>query len=312
MRVAFFGTPAFAVPTLQSLLESSHQTVLVVTQPDRPRGRGQRVTAGPVKALAMASSVPVLQPDRLTRDPWEAAMAAYDIDLGVVAAYGKILPEWLLALPRRGLINVHASLLPKYRGASPIQRAIMEGDAETGVTIMRVVTALDAGATLATVRVPIGDDDRGDAVEARLATAGASLLVATVNRLAQGPVTETPQDEAQASYAPRLKKDDGLIDWQRPARAIHNLVRALHPWPHAFTFGPRGRLILHRSEVGPGDSGAPAGTVLPATSAEAVRVATGDGVLHLLDLQAEGGRVLPARAFLAGHPLTPGDRLGSP
>jgi methionyl-tRNA formyltransferase len=312
VRIAFFGTPAFAVPTLDALLRSTHEVVLAVTQPDRPRGRGQRVSAGPVKQLAESRGIPVLQPDRLTRDPWEAAFASFRVDLGVVAAYGKILPDWLLALPRLGLINVHASLLPRYRGASPIHRAVMNGETETGVTIMRVVKALDAGAMLATGKVSIGPDDRTDQVEHDLATVGGALLVDTVDRLATGPVDEVPQLDAEATYAPRLRKDEGIVDWSRPARAIHDQIRGLHPWPHAFTFGTGGRLILHRSAAGP-DAAAPVapGTVLSASQSEGIRVATGDGVLELLELQAEGGRALPARAFLAGHPLKPGDRLGA-
>ena len=172
MRIAFFGTPTFAVPTLRALLGSAHEVVLVVTQPDRPRGRGQRISAGPVKALAVERGIEVLQPERLTRDACEPPIAASAPDLGVVAAYGKILPEWLLALPPLGLVNVHASLLPKYRGASPIHRAIMNGDSETGVTIMRVVKALDAGPMLARTAVPIGPDDRTDDVERVLADIG--------------------------------------------------------------------------------------------------------------------------------------------
>lgn len=315
MRIAFFGTPDFAVPTLRALLASTHQVVLVVTQPDRPRGRGQRTSTGPVKALALQRGIPVLQPDRLTRDPWEQALAASGFELGVVAAYGKILPDWLLALPPLGLINVHASLLPKYRGASPIHRAIMNGDAETGVTIMRVVTVLDAGAMLAVVKVPIGPDDRTDRVESALAAAGGALLVDTVDRLARGPIPEVPQDEAMVTYAPRLTKEEGLVHWSRPARAVHDQIRALHPWPHAYTFGPHGRLILHRSRVvpiGEAETTAGPGTVLAPASPDAIRVATGAGALEILDLQAEGGKVLPARAFSAGHPLSPGTRLGAP
>jgi methionyl-tRNA formyltransferase len=313
VRIAFFGTPAFAVPTLQALISSSHDVVLVVTQPDRPRGRGQRVSAAPVKATATAQAIPLLQPEKLTRDPWEAAIAAAAADLGVVAAYGRILPDWLLALPPRGLVNVHASLLPKYRGASPVHRAVMNGDTETGVTIMRVVKALDAGPMLATAAMPIGPDDRADEVEQALAEIGARLLVETVDRMAAGNVLEVPQDEARATYAPRLVKDEGLIHWAGSARAIHNQVRALHPWPHAFTFGPHGRLILHRSAVGDGPApGVTPGTVLPATPGADLRIATGHGVLDVLDLQAEAGRVLPSRTFLAGHPLAAGDRLGEP
>jgi methionyl-tRNA formyltransferase len=312
VRIAFFGTPAFAVPTLQALIRSGHEAVLVVTQPDRPRGRGQRVSPGPVKALAVEHGIPVLQPEKLTRDALEGSIAAGAADLGVVAAYGRILPEWLLALPRLGLINVHASLLPKYRGASPIQRAVMNGDAQTGVTIMRVVKALDAGPMLAMATVPIGPDDRADAVERRLAEIGGHLLVETVDRLALGPVKEVPQDDSRVTYAPRLTKEEGLVDWSRPARDIHNQIRALHPWPHAFTFGPRGRLILHRSEVcGESAPDAPPGSILLAPLHDALRVATGDGVLTVLELQAEGGKVLPVRTFLSGHPLAPGERLRS-
>jgi methionyl-tRNA formyltransferase len=311
VRIAFFGTPEFAVPTLEALLGSTHEVVLVVTQPDRPRGRGQRVSYGPVKQLAETRGVPVLQPDKLSRDAWAAKLAAFRIDLGVVAAYGKILPDWLLDLPRLGLINVHASLLPRYRGASPIHRAVMNGDPETGVTIMRVVKALDAGAMLATAKVPIGPDDRTDLIERELARIGAALLVDTVDRMAAGSVDEVPQRDADATYAPRLRKEEGLVDWSRPARAIHNQIRGLHPWPHAFTFGPGGRLILHRSAVAPVSIAAVApGAVVTASQSHGVSVATGDGVLELLELQAEGGKVLPARVFVAGHPLKPGDRLG--
>jgi len=312
VRIAFFGTPDFAVPSLNALLRSSHQVVLVVTQPDRPRGRGHRVSAGPVKQVAEAQEIPVVQPEKLTREPWEVRLRPHDIDLGVVAAYGKILPDWLLALPRLGLINVHASLLPRYRGASPIHRAVMNGDAVTGVTIMRVVKALDAGAMMGTATVPIGPDDRTDAVERALAVAGAELLVTIVDRLAAGPVEEVAQDETAATYAPRLRKDEGLVDWSRPAQAIHNQIRGLHPWPHAFTYAPHGRIILHRSSVAPQASRAVPGLVVAASASEGLRVSTGEGDLELLEVQAEGGKVLPSRVFLAAHPLKTGDRLGAP
>src|SRR5687768_3585254 len=183
LRVVYFGTPGFAVPTLQRLIDSPHRVVGVVTQPDRPRGRGQHVTDGPVKALAVASALPVFQPEKLARDVFETQLRSLDADIGVVAAYGKILPEWLLATPRLGLINVHASLLPKYRGASPIHRAIINGDPETGVTIMRVVKELDAGAMIASARVPIGIDDTTTMVESTLALRGAELLVSTLDAI---------------------------------------------------------------------------------------------------------------------------------
>jgi methionyl-tRNA formyltransferase len=323
-RIAFFGTPAFAVPTLESLLASNHRVAVVVTQPDRPRGRGQKVVAGPVKALAVARGLTVLQPEKLVQDALAPELQALDLDLGVVAAYGKILPEWLIARPRLGMINVHASLLPRYRGASPIHRAVMNGDSETGVTIMRVVKALDAGAMLSSLRVPIDPDETSEELEKRLAVAGARLLVETVDEMERGRVIETPQDDALSTYAPRLRKEEGLIDWSGPAADIHNQVRGLHPWPHAFTFGPSGRLIVHRSAHQPAEGGqeagaadtsersAPPGTIVAADPAHGLIVSTGRGTLHLLEVQAEGGRVQPADQFLLGHTLEPGARFGPP
>jgi methionyl-tRNA formyltransferase len=312
LRVVFFGTPEFAVPTLQALIASQHRVVLVVTQPDRPRGRGQTISPGPVRQCADAASIPVVQPETLRDPAIRRQLESLAWDLGVVAAYGRLLPSWLLALPRLGLINVHASLLPRYRGASPIHHAVMHGDPETGVTIMRVVQALDAGAMLATVRVPIGPHDSTADVEPRLASAGASLLVDTVDRLAEGPVDEVAQDDASATYAPRITKDRGLIDWSQSAQAIHNLIRGLTPWPRASTSGPRGRLIMHASRVE--EASHPEvqpGTILTASPHDGLTVATGEGTLRILALQSEGGRVLEAPSFLSGHPLPPGTRLGT-
>src|SRR5688572_9496887 len=215
LRVVFFGTPGFAVPSLERLLHSHHHVVGVVTQPDRPRGRGQQITAGPVKALAVSMKLPVLQPESLGREAFEAQLSALDADIGVVAAYGKILPDWLLTAIPRGLINVHASLLPRYRGAAPVHRAVMAGDRETGVTIMRVVKALDAGPMLAAVRRPIGEDETSAEVEEDLAKTGARLLIDVVNRLAASVAPEESQNDAEATYAPRITKDDSRIDWGR-------------------------------------------------------------------------------------------------
>jgi len=310
LRIVFFGTPAFAVPTLDALLSSAHTVVGVVTQPDRPRGRGQKPSAAPVKARALASSLPVLQPDRLKSPDFVVAFADLRPDLAVVAAYGKILPESLIATPRLGMINVHASLLPKYRGAAPVHRAIINDESETGVTIMRVVKALDAGPMMATVRRPIGADDTSDAVEADLARLGAPLLVSVVDQLAEGRATETPQDDSAATYASRLTKDDGIVDWRWPARRIHNLIRGLHPWPHAFSHLDGRRLILLRSAADQEPSDAQPGTVLDA-SGDRLTVATGRGRLHLLQLQPEGKRALSAREFLAGHRVPAGAAFGS-
>ncbi len=279
-----------------------------MTQPDRPRGRGQKTTASPVKEAATTASIVVLQPQSVKTADFATALAALNADLAVVAAYGQILTEQLLTTPRLGMINVHASLLPKYRGAAPVHRSIIDGDAETGVTIMRVVKALDAGPMIAVERVPIALDQTSDEVERDLARLGAALLLRAVGDIAGGRSQETPQDDSHATYAPRLTKDDGRVDWSWPAARIHNLIRGLHPWPHATTFAGVARLILHRSHPFSDTSGLAPGTILEA-GADHIRVATGDGVLDLLEVQAEGKRPLPAREFLAGHPLAPGTVL---
>jgi methionyl-tRNA formyltransferase len=314
LRVAFFGTPAFAVPTLEQLIHSPHSVVGVITQPDRPRGRGQQVTDGPVKALAASHRLPVLQPAKLARDQFEAPFAALNADIGVVAAYGKILPDWLLATPRLGLINVHASLLPRYRGASPVHRAVINGDAETGVTIMRVVTQLDAGPMLAATRIPIGIDDTTTLVESMLAARGGELLVATLDALEKGTARDTAQDESLVTYAPKLVKSEGLLDWTLPALPIHNLVRGLWPWPHAYTYLGQTRYILHRSRLStrPAPAEVP-GTIVHATPADGLHVACGERTtLELVDIQLEGKRITSAREAMAARILVPGARFSQP
>lgn len=313
MRVVFFGTPAFAVPTLQRLYHSSHPVAGVVTQPDRPRGRGQQVTAGPVKALADSLKLPVLQPDRLSRDNFAPALLSLKADIGVVAAYGKILPDWLLAAVPRGFINVHASLLPRYRGASPVHRAVMAGDQDTGVTIMRVVKELDAGPMIASAAVPIGPDDTTTIVESMLAIRGADLLVEVLDTIEKGAAVETPQDHSLASYAPKISKAEGVVDWTRPAQQIHNLVRGLWPWPHATTFLNGTRYILHRSRVSSAAVVAAPGTIVKASAIEGVHVACGGGTaLELIDVQLEGKRVMKARDALAAKALVPGAQFSMP
>jgi methionyl-tRNA formyltransferase len=311
LRVAFFGTPGFAVPSLERLLASSHRIAGVVTQPDRPRGRGQLVTPSPIKALAASAGLRVLQPARLTPEAFEAEFTALDADLGVVAAYGKILPDWLLGTPRLGLINVHASLLPQYRGASPIHHAVMAGDRRSGATIMRVVKELDAGPILAQADVPIGPDDTAVHVEHEIATRGADLLLEIIDRMAGGPVTETPQNDALATYAPKLTKADGVIDWTRTADHIHNQIRGLTPWPHAYTYLNAIRYILHGSHVGAlqPDAAAP-GTIVAASAHEGLLVACGEKtVLEILAVQLEGKRVISARDAMTAQLLKAGARF---
>jgi methionyl-tRNA formyltransferase len=313
LRVAFFGTPAFAVPTLEHLVHSSHVVAGVITQPDKPRGRGQQVSDGPVKSLAVALGLPVLQPARLAQDQFASPFGTLQADIGVVAAYGKILPDWLLAAPRLGMINVHASLLPNYRGASPIHRAVIAGDPETGVTIMRVVKALDAGPMLAAVRVPIGPDDTTTIVEGVLAIRGAELLVQILDQLEAGTARETPQDESRVTYAPKLAKGEGVIDWSQPAAGIHNLIRGLWPWPHAFSYIGDTRFILHRSRLSTLTASAPPGTIVAASAIDGLHVACGNhSALELLDIQLEGKRVMNARNAMAAKILAAGARFAAP
>jgi methionyl-tRNA formyltransferase len=328
LRLLFFGTPAFAVPSLDALFDSPHQVVGVVTQPDKPRGRGQQISASPVKQRADAHGVPVFQPMKLRDETYLEAMRALRADLGVVAAYGKLLPESLLEIPRLGMVNVHASVLPRYRGAAPIQRAIIDGATDTGVTIMRVVKALDAGPMLLADWVPIGPTDTNVDVEARLATLGAGLLLSALDQLERGTAVEISQDDAKATYASRIEKADGLIDWEQPAQAIHDRVRALHPWPHAYTFLDGARYVIHESRPHPSIAaassglaeelqtamrqraeGAWPGTILLASKG-ALLVSAGMGsALEIRQLQEEGRRVMDTRAFLAGRPLQAGRRF---
>jgi methionyl-tRNA formyltransferase len=315
LRIVYFGTPAFAVPTLQQLVRSRHTVVGVVSQPDRPRGRGQRIQITPTKQVAAAHGIPVLQPERIKDPAFLASVEALRPDLGVVAAYGRIIPDALLNVPRFGMINVHGSILPKYRGAAPVHRAVIAGDAETGVTIMRLVTELDAGPTFAIRRRPIGENETSIEVEQALAVLGADLLTEVVEELAAGRAVETPQDDRQATFAPKLTKAEGRIDWRLPARRIHDLVRGLQPWPLAAARLGEERILIHRTRMLPGD--APAAWSEPgsvvATSPDAIVVSGGDlQALQILQLQPEGSRVMSAREYLAGHRIPSGARFATP
>ncbi len=297
------GTPAFAVPTFEALIASRHDVVGLVCQPDRPRGRGQKIVAPATKVVAVAHAIPVFQPLRLKDPGLMTALGALNADIGVVAAYGRLLPDAMIALPRRGMINVHASLLPKYRGAAPIQRAVMAGDDATGATIMRVVRELDAGPMLAAVTLQIDQDATSVEVERALAASGAVLLLDVVDRLDAGEaIAEIPQDDRLATHAPKIERGDGAIDWSEPAVRIHNRVRGLHPWPHAFTFVNGERVLIHRTSPLRDESttASKPGSVV-AASAEGIDVATGGGVLRILDIQPEGKRVMAARDWLAGR-----------
>ena len=306
MTIAFFGTPAFAVPSLEQLIAAGEQVVAAITQPDRPRGRGHRLQPSPIKSAALAHGIPVLQPERAGDPVFAAALASYGADLGVVAAYGKILPDTVLHTPRHGTINVHASLLPRYRGAAPVHRAIIAGERETGVTMIQLVREMDAGPILARAVRPIADHETSEIVEHALAQIGASLLVSTVREIAAGGASQKPQDHTLATLAPRLTKEDGRIEWTRPAQAVHNLARGLHPWPHAFSFLDRSRYVILRTGVEIQSASAAAhapGEIIEARG-DRLHVACGEStVLAIHELQPEGRRRLPTRAFLAGHPI---------
>ena len=311
VNVVFFGTPEFAVPTLRALLASRHNVVGVVTQPDKPRGRGQQVSDSPIKQLALSHGLPIVQPERLKAPEFAEILRSWQPDLGVVAAYGRIIPETIINVPRLGMINVHASLLPKYRGAAPVHRAVIEGERETGVTIMRVEKELDAGAMFATATRPIGPDDTSDVVERDLSELGAGLLVQVVDQIAAGTAREEPQDASRFTLAPRLTKEEGLIDWTLPAAAIHNRVRGLYPWPHAYTYLDGARLIVLKTQVEPLPASAPPGEVVGVTR-DAIQVATGQqGRIAILQLQPEGRRPMATRDFLAGRAIRTGAILGS-
>ena len=311
LRIAFFGTPAFAVPTLQALLASHHEVAVVVSQPDRPKGRGHRLQPTPTRAVADDRGVPVMQPARIKDTQFLATLAGLQLDLGVVAAYGRILPDDLLAIPRLGMINVHGSLLPAYRGAAPVHRAVIDGQSQTGVTIMRVVRELDAGPMMAKVRRPIGPDETSVEVERDLAALGARLLLTVADALAAGTAREEPQDDSKATYAPKIVKTEGAIDWSLPAARIHNLVRGLQPWPLVSASVEGRRFLLHRTQQTDDVVGAPGGTVIDAAR-DRLLVAGGDGrVLRILEIQPEGRRPMTAREFLAGHTLPVGSQFVS-
>lgn len=316
-RVVFFGTPEFAVPSLQALLDGPDEVVGVVCQPDRPSGRGQKVQAPPVKQLAERHGIAVAQPVKLKTDELPDQLAVWQADLAVVAAYGRILPPRLLALPRLGCINVHASLLPRHRGAAPIQWAILTGDAETGVTIMRMDAGLDTGGIISTRATAIVPEDNAQTLHDRLAVLGAELLVQTIPRYVSGELPPRPQPAEGVTYARKLTKDDGRLDWSQPASILHNRLRAFTPWPGTFTFLPaQPKLLLlkvWRAELALAH-GSPAPSATPGQVLSADRpgilVACREGALRLLEVQKEGSRRMTAAEFLAGHPLAPGAALG--
>ena len=308
------GTPELAGASLRALLAAPEFSVVaVVTQPDQPKGRGLKLQASPVKEIALQHQLPVFQPTRAREETFIQQLRELSPDLIAVAAYGQILPASILDLPRFGCLNVHTSLLPKYRGAAPIQRAILDGEIETGVTIMKMNAGMDTGAILTQEKTPIAPADNSQILHDRLAQIGAALLVRTIPEYIAGKIQPQPQPVEGVSYAAKIKKQDGEIDWTQSARAIGNRVRALTPWPGAFTHLPAQpqSQLLKIWEAEPVETSGTPGEILQADKSGIV-IGCGEGSLRVRTLQREGGRRMSAAEFLVGHPLTLGTRLQNP
>jgi len=307
MRLIFLGTPDFAVPTLERMVETGHEVPLVVTQPDRPRGRGQNAAPPPVKEAALRLGLHVYQPERVRRPESVERLRDLAADGMVVVGYGQIIPQVVIDLVPLGIINVHASLLPKYRGAGPIQWAIINGETRTGVTTMRIDAGLDTGDMLLKAETEVGPDENAIDLGKRLAVMGARLLVETIAGLAAGTIVPEKQDPAQATLAPLLKKEDGLIDWRQNARAIHNRVRGLQPWPGAYTTFRGQTLHIWQSRVVSVEAALVPGRLV---SLKPLTVLCGGLALELLTVQLEGRKRISAADFANGQRLTENDMIG--
>ena len=308
LRVVFMGTPDFAVASLQALLDGPDQVVAVVSQPDRPKGRGRKLSPPPVKTLATAHGIPVLQPLKIRTEAFHDELLTFRPDLLVVAAYGRILPPGLLHLAPLGAINVHGSLLPRHRGAAPVQWAIINGDREVGVTIIQMDEGMDTGDILLADAMVADPDETAGSLFGKLAELGSRTLLAAIKRLKAGDLPPTPQDHSRATAAPMLKKENGLIDWSLPAERLHCLIRGLDPWPAASCRIGGQRCNLFSPEVIHKDGEAAPGTVVAATR-EGLLVATGYNLLLIREIQPEGRKRMTVSAFLCGHPLPAGTLL---
>lgn len=305
MRVIFMGTPDFATTTLEAVLEAGHEIVLVVTQPDKPKGRGKSVQFPPVKECAVTHGIEVYQPKRVRESECIEHLRSYRPDIVVVAAFGQILPRELLKLPPYGCINVHASLLPKYRGAAPIQWAVINGDENSGVTIQRMAEGIDTGDMIAKVTVALEPKETGGSLFERLSVAGAALCVQAMADIEAGKAVYLPQDEAQATHVGLIKKELGRIDWSMSAAAIERLIRGLNPWPSAYTGLDGKTLKIWEADVLSQDTSYPQGTVVKVDKTS-IQVQTGEGILVLREVQLEGKKRMPVDAFLRGYDLKQG------
>ena len=313
MRIVFFGTGAIGVPSLQALLkESSLEVGAIFTQPDRPAGRGRKLRASPIKDAAGATGIPIYQPERIREPANLPVLESFSPDVIVVAAYGQILPRAVLELPRFGCLNIHASLLPHHRGASPVHAAILSGDRETGITIMQMDEGMDTGDILFQEAIPIAPLDTAGTLHDRLGLLAPAALLRTLALLETGALQPLPQEASLATHAPKLRREDGAMDWRRTARDLDRQIRGLSPWPGAFTLwpgDPASVLKVHQAALVDGVHAA-AGSVLDLS--EGILVATGDGALRLQEVQLAGGRRLPTAEFLRGNPLQKGQVLGAP
>ena len=308
MRIVFFGTPAFAVPSLRALADSDMDIVAAVTQPDRVKGRGHLLAAPPVKEFALQRGIPVLQPLKIRTEEFLSELTALRPDLMAVVAYGRILPGPVLGLPRLGCVNVHGSLLPKYRGAAPIQWAIINGDDRTGITTMLMDEGLDTGDMLLREETRISDEDTAESLGVRLSGIGASLLLKTIAGLKDGTIAPVPQT-GEPSFAPPLKKEDGRIDWQWPSRRIFNLVRGTYPWPGAHCSLNGERIVVLRASVSAGAAAGSAGAGTIIAVGGGMQVMTGDGALTILELKPEGKKAMHAADFVNGRRVRAGMRF---
>ena len=307
MRIIFAGTPAFAAASLAALIRSSHQVIAVLTQPDRPSGRGRKLIPGAVKQLALDSDIDVLQPTTLKQEQTQLLLKSFNADVMVVVAYGLLLPETVLRIPRHGCLNIHGSLLPRWRGAAPIQRAIEAGDDKTGISIMQMDAGLDTGAVIKMESLPIADTDTSSSLHDKLAELGARLIVRTLDQLESDGISSQPQDDAGATYAAKLNRQESFIDWRQPARQIVDKIHAFNPWPGAKTHHNDTPLKLTRARTVALDSTALPGTVV--NSSNSIIVQAADQGVEILELQKPGSRPMPAQAFLNGFQLSTGDHF---
>ena len=309
MKIVFMGTPDFAVGALEALVEAGHDVVAVVTQPDKPKGRGKEMQQTPVKECALKHNIDVFQPVKIKTPEAVEVLRGYGAELFVVAAFGQILSKEILDMPKFGCVNIHASLLPKYRGAAPIQWAILDGEKETGVTIMHMNEGLDTGDMLTKVVVPIEDTDTGESLFDKLAEAGAKLLIETIPQIEAGELTPQPQDDSLSTYAKMIKKEMGLIDWKKEAVVLERLVRGMNSWPSAYTHFNGKTLKIWETEIEEGNRNMAPGMVAEVTK-NSIKVQTGQDLLVLKQIQLEGKKRMDVASFLLGYKVEPGTVLG--